>query len=61
MLFQQGCEPYYLNGSYFQLTCHSLNEPMGEIKLGLLGNFTIIDEKYEVLETLVNGETVYKK
>ncbi|MDN3167860.1 N-acetylglucosamine-6-phosphate deacetylase [Enterococcus faecalis] len=39
----------------------NVNESMGEIKLGLLGNFTIIDEKYEVLETLVNGETVYKK
>ena len=38
----------------------NVNESMGEIKLGLLGNFTIIDEKYEVLETLVNGETVYK-
>lgn len=39
----------------------NVNESMGEIKLGILGNFTIIDEKYEVLETLVNGETVYKK
>ena len=39
----------------------NVNESMGEIKLGLLGNFTIIEEKYEVLETLVNGETVYKK
>lgn len=39
----------------------NVNEFMGEIKLGFLGNFIIIDEKYEVLEILVNGEIVYKK